>query len=217
MRHSVLSILAIVASQIIAVAALTTVQASGALAADDCATKPNLSTTKGGHWYYHVDRVTNRKCWFLLQQSAESPAAAISAASQQGSSDSMPQSKSPSWLSSILGFAPAEESRETENQTVSHSADGDKASPIQQVARYASRKKQSPKLRARSSDRSADQEQPSTALNQSETDALFREFLLWQERQDTVDTALDATDRDALFREFLLWSERQGSDRLKDQ
>lgn len=33
--------------------------------ADDCLTAPNSAAPKGSHWYYHTDRATQRKCWFL--------------------------------------------------------------------------------------------------------------------------------------------------------
>jgi hypothetical protein len=33
------------------------------LSAPDCVTEPKPSIS--GHWYYHVDSVTKRKCWFV--------------------------------------------------------------------------------------------------------------------------------------------------------
>ncbi len=74
MRNRVMSILLVVTSRIIAAGALTTFQAVAVLAAGDCATKPNVRTPPGGHWYYHVDAVSNRKCWFLRQEEEGSPA-----------------------------------------------------------------------------------------------------------------------------------------------
>jgi len=37
----------------------------GSLATDECLTAPNRQPSEGGHWYYHVDRTSNRKCWSL--------------------------------------------------------------------------------------------------------------------------------------------------------
>lgn len=34
-------------------------------AAEDCLEQPNAQAPQGGHWYYHTDRATNRKCWVL--------------------------------------------------------------------------------------------------------------------------------------------------------
>jgi hypothetical protein len=42
--------------------ALTSVSGSAARAADDCIAEPK-DPTHQGHWYYHVDHVTHRKCW----------------------------------------------------------------------------------------------------------------------------------------------------------
>jgi hypothetical protein len=33
--------------------------------ADDCLAEPNSSAPAGSHWYYHMDRATQRKCWYL--------------------------------------------------------------------------------------------------------------------------------------------------------
>jgi hypothetical protein len=37
----------------------------GARGDDGCATDPGAAAPKGQHWYYHMDRVKNRKCWYL--------------------------------------------------------------------------------------------------------------------------------------------------------
>jgi hypothetical protein len=42
--------------------ALTSVSGSAARAADDCIAEPK-DPTHQGHWYYHVDHLTRRKCW----------------------------------------------------------------------------------------------------------------------------------------------------------
>jgi hypothetical protein len=80
MRKRVVS-LPIVNSRVIAVTALAALQAVVALAADDCVTKPNLGAPQGGHWYYHVDTVKNRKCWFLRQEDVKGPPAPSSGSS----------------------------------------------------------------------------------------------------------------------------------------
>ena len=33
--------------------------------ADDCLAEPNSPAPAGSHWYYHMDRATQRKCWYL--------------------------------------------------------------------------------------------------------------------------------------------------------
>jgi len=45
--------------------------------ADDCLAQPNSNAPEGSHWYYHIDRATQRKCWYLRapDQQAQNPAA----------------------------------------------------------------------------------------------------------------------------------------------
>ncbi len=40
----------------------------GAAQADECRIKPDNSAPAGLHWYYRVDRTTNRHCWYLHAQ-----------------------------------------------------------------------------------------------------------------------------------------------------
>jgi hypothetical protein len=54
--------------------------------ADDCLSGPNGQTPAGGHWYYRVERVTKRHCWYLgdehekpSQTAASNPAPAAPA------------------------------------------------------------------------------------------------------------------------------------------
>jgi hypothetical protein len=37
----------------------------GPVAAADCLTEPNRDAPPGQHWYYHLDRGTDRKCWYV--------------------------------------------------------------------------------------------------------------------------------------------------------
>lgn len=43
--------------------AQTTAKAQGK--ADECLSRPGATTPKGSHWYYRIDRPTNRRCWYL--------------------------------------------------------------------------------------------------------------------------------------------------------
>ena len=220
MRNRVMSILLVVTSRIIAAGALTTFQAVAVLAAGDCATKPNVRTPPGGHWYYHVDAVSNRKCWFLRQEEVEGSPAPSSQA--QSPTDIVRQLRSTSWFSSLASaFSPTSgqgqgQAPQSENGTIRNAPDAPKREEFlkkePQIPLQSSHKKQPPKLGERLSAPPSEKQildQRSTALDQASSDALFRQFLLWQERQSTLDMTHDQTDRDALFREFLLWNDRQ--------
>ena len=46
--------------------------------ADDCVTAPKSPAPQGTHWYYHLDRINQRKCWYVRapgQQPAQQMAA----------------------------------------------------------------------------------------------------------------------------------------------
>jgi len=40
-------------------------------AADNCLAKPNAAPPQGSHWYYRVDEVGNRRCWYLAPKGAK--------------------------------------------------------------------------------------------------------------------------------------------------
>ena len=37
--------------------------------ADSCLSAPSGATPAGSHWYYRLDRVTKRQCWYLREES----------------------------------------------------------------------------------------------------------------------------------------------------
>ena len=45
--------------------AITVLANSSARAADDCFGAPNSEPPQGSHWYYHIDGVKQRHCWYL--------------------------------------------------------------------------------------------------------------------------------------------------------
>ena len=66
--------------------------------ADDCLTAPNSPAPQGTHWYYHVDRTNQRKCWYARassQPAQQAAAQATSEAAPAAQSHSMPVSSGP--------------------------------------------------------------------------------------------------------------------------
>ena len=66
--------------------------------ADDCLTAPNSPAPQGTHWYYHVDRTNQRKCWYVRassQPAQQAAAQATSEAAPAAQSHSMPVSSGP--------------------------------------------------------------------------------------------------------------------------
>jgi hypothetical protein len=56
-------------------------------AAVECITEPKYDPPEGRHWYYHIDRATDRKCWYLMALAPETPPA-TAALSQRASARS---------------------------------------------------------------------------------------------------------------------------------
>jgi len=76
-------------AQVLTTAAEAATQAPQA-AADNCLAAPKGATPAGSHWYYRIDRVTKRQCWYLREEAdtaddkfarAAPPASAPAAAS----------------------------------------------------------------------------------------------------------------------------------------
>lgn len=56
---------------LLALLALAATSASRATRAEDCLAGPNAQAPQGSHWYYHFDRATHRKCWYIGPQHAQ--------------------------------------------------------------------------------------------------------------------------------------------------
>ena len=54
-------------AQVISTAAQAATPATQA-AADSCLSAPQGATPSGSHWYYRIDRVTKRQCWYLREE-----------------------------------------------------------------------------------------------------------------------------------------------------
>jgi hypothetical protein len=59
---------AIFASLLASTPFMATVSHGAVPAADDCLSGPKGQTPQGGHWYYRLDRVTKRHCWYLGEE-----------------------------------------------------------------------------------------------------------------------------------------------------
>jgi hypothetical protein len=64
MRRPIKTFVPVTLGVVIAIGGLIMAR-NGTRAAEDCLEQPNTQAPQGGHWYYHTDRATNRKCWVL--------------------------------------------------------------------------------------------------------------------------------------------------------
>lgn len=62
-----------------ALAAGLAIGPSRATRAADCLAEPDFRTPGPGHWFYRVDRATQKKCWYFKRDAVERPNAASSA------------------------------------------------------------------------------------------------------------------------------------------
>ncbi len=60
--------------------------AQSAANATDCLTAPRQDTPQGQHWYYHLERGTKRKCWYLRGEGGDVAQAASADDSQSAAS-----------------------------------------------------------------------------------------------------------------------------------
>jgi hypothetical protein len=82
--------------------------------ADDCLTAPNSPAPEGSHWYYHIDRATQGKCWHVraTDQPTEQTAAPTASDASADASTAAPRkpatsSNPPLSISPDAGAAPS--------------------------------------------------------------------------------------------------------------
>jgi hypothetical protein len=160
-----------------------------AFAADDCLAAPNRPPAPGGHWYYHLDRASDRKCWYLAEPAGPAPVAQPPLAQAPQSPEPAPTQPSfSSFFSSLsAGFTPP-------SNPPSTTGDGRVVQPApadEPKTGEAERGRPSHTALAAKPHRTVHprppaehaEDRPAASLNQAERDALFEEFLRWRERQ----------------------------------
>jgi hypothetical protein len=168
------------------------------LAADDCLAGPNRPPAQGGHWYYHLDRANNRKCWYLVEPAAQTPTA--EAPQSQPAPDPIPPAPPappPTFgaFFSSLGFPGTGTQPNTTGDVrivqpaPANDLKSDAAPPARQprmVRRPDSEAALAPKPHRPAAVRPPAEhaeERSAAFLNQQERDALFQEFLRWRGSQ----------------------------------
>ena len=146
---------------------------SSALASNPCATSPGRQTEPGSHWYYQTDPVDHRQCWYLERLPTASVTPRNEGTTASTPISSRPQRTPAGQLRTAGKGTDALERRPARSKRVeSHHTVHRPASAI-----------------------IADQNKPASdmPLDPARREALFREFLEWQQRQ-SVET---------VFRDFL--------------
>jgi hypothetical protein len=186
MSECVISCVKVVSAGLIATAVM--LGTNRATLADDCLAGPDRPSAPGGHWYYHLDRATDRKCWYLVEP-ARAPAA--EAAEPQPASEPPPQPTFGSFFSS-LGFPgstsqPDPTTGDARITLQSIRPVNDEAAGRQpRVARHPVTEAslaQKPHRPVHARPPAEHAEEPAASPAQAERDALFQEFLKWRGRQ----------------------------------
>jgi hypothetical protein len=141
-----------------------------ALAGDGCIERPNQLPTDGAHWYYQFDRAKHRKCWYLGTTGMTVSETKVPA--EQSGSAPMPIFSS--LLSALFGGmtgtanAVAPDAKIREPRIIQ--PDPTKILKVDDIVQK----------RPSIPEESADQ-RPLPSLNRARRDALFHEFLQWEE------------------------------------
>jgi hypothetical protein len=165
------------------------------LAADDCLAGPSRPPAPGGHWYYHRDRASDRKCWYLVEPAARAPTAEATQPAPEPPPQPVSQPGFGSFFSSLsAGFpgpangtqpvASTPDARSPQAAPADDPRNAEAAPPhdLHPAHRPAALAALAPKPRQPTHARPPD-EQAAGTPDQAERDALFQEFLRWRERQ----------------------------------
>jgi hypothetical protein len=188
-RSTTMPIRALLTTCIISLSAalfLMSLPASPAAAGEACVGAPNRHADSGGHWYYRVDRVHHRRCWY--QKSYATTPSRESSGGADASSDPGTRPAVVSWLSSMVSSVGGSNAVRTEEPvpatTGATSAQQPQEPPRRRakpdVKRVAASKVAAQKVSAPISEAG----RPANALpyDTGKREALFREFLEWRQK-----------------------------------
>ena len=153
-----------------------------------CLEQPSQPAVEGTRWSAHYDRAKGRKCWILVNASTNGRDAAAPQAQPNAASTSAPVETLSSQIASLLG-----------NLTGASANVTPQASAPQVGPASVPRKPQGNGANANKADNSVRADQRSTGeahaakrvsppLTELEREALFEEFLRWQESQQIIGT-----------------------------
>jgi hypothetical protein len=173
-----------------------------ARAAGECISKPDQEVNQAGHWYYYVDRVHHRRCWFFEPSKAT--------ASPPSSADRMPAPNTDSqqsWFSRFAADVAKTFSTEPQQNSISAFSSEPPQNSIPDNSSTAT-KLTSPKRSStnKMASRERPQIEPPTTSGVASTER--QDQLPPQgntEKNEKRSPQLTDTERQALFDDFLKW------------
>jgi hypothetical protein len=172
-----------------------------ASAASNCLSRPGAYAGPGTHWFYRIDRATQRRCWYVKQvgpTASRTRATERVAAADTAYADTQSTSELSffSWLSSKVSGVTQPSATEAEQAPATRSAPARRTEAPPRRVRVASRSERATsraeRARAPAAARSAQHspppraaraEAPAPALDEAASEALYREFLQWRVKQ----------------------------------
>jgi hypothetical protein len=168
------------------------------LGAGTCIQAPDLDAGQGRHWYYRVDRINHRKCWYMTEAGPRTDEAPSLGPSPTSSPNLTLFSWFP-WLSAGLpgsataGMQPSTSSPQPRvpsaapkgNMNVVHAVPNERSRPTRPPETKGLTTAERDQQSSRSSADHAEQVN-SQPPDQAAQDALFLEFLRWKELQKSV-------------------------------
>jgi hypothetical protein len=143
-----------------------------ALATGECLETFGSQGDQAGHWYYHTDRVRNRKCWYFEKAATDPPATTAPPPAANGGSEE-------SWLSQLA----------TSMQTFLGAQDPPVAATTAKAAPAANPTKTSasaPKQQSHAAPPPETRHATGPQISPEDRDALFQEFLRRYELERSI-------------------------------
>jgi hypothetical protein len=161
-----------------------------ASAVDGCIEKPDLEVKQAGHWYYHVDRVHHRRCWYF-----ETSEATVSPPSSTDRVVAPNADSEQSWFSRFAeGLAQTFSSEPQQNSIRDNSSTVTKTTPPQHPRTKKIARREGSQIVPPTTNGVASAERRDQSLLQPTA-----------EKDEKHTPQLTATDHETLFEDFLKW------------
>jgi len=184
-----------------------------ASAAAECLENPDLRVADPGHWFYHLDRTLNRKCWHFARadEAATANPSAQAAAPAAAAQDTRPSFFSRFTTGLSETFSPSQGQPQAQPQAQPQVQPQVQPQPQPSAAQDSSGEAQqavSPKPPRRN--RTAVQERPHEVRPPTTTGTAAAEHHDQPPppaaaSDDKHDSPLNVADREALFQDFMKW------------
>jgi hypothetical protein len=135
-----------------------------ASAAGECLETFGSQGDQAGHWYYHTDRVRNRKCWYFEKGATDPPATTAPPPAANGGSEESWLSQLATSMQTFLG---------TQDPPVASAATGVPGANPTRTSASAS----APKQRSHAAPPAETRHAMGPQISPEDRDALFQEFL----------------------------------------